>query len=270
MSAPLVSVVMPVHNAARFLDGAIRSIRAQTLADLELILVDDGSTDDCDRVICQQAAADPRIVVLRLPHAGVATALNHGLTAARAGLVARMDADDEAKPERLERQVAALEASPDIAVLGTGLETIDEEGRISSTADPVSDPAEIRDLLLHGNCLSHPTVMMRRDVVLSAGGYRSAFTVAEDYDLWLRLSEQHALSNLTEPLLYYRTRGGQASARHRSLRLLEVLAAQHAARARRTGRPDPLEGFSRIDTATLRAIGVPRSAILAALDTQPR
>ena len=259
---------MPVYNAVRHLDAAIASIRAQTLAELELIVVDDGSTDDSADLLARHAAADPRISVLRIPHAGVATALNHGINAARAPLIARMDGDDEALPDRLERQMAFLSARPDVVVLGTGLEVIDLQGRPIETNPPITDPADIHELLLLGNCLAHPTVMMRRDAVLAAGGYRPAFTAAEDYDLWLRLSERHALANLPDRLLRYRTHGGQATARHWRVRPLQVLAAQHVARLRRAGRPDPMAGFSRIDAATLRAIGVPRAAILAALDGQ--
>jgi len=260
---------MPVRNAGRFLDAAIVSIRAQSLSDLELILLDDGSTDGSDQVLRGHAAADPRLVVISLPHGGVATALNQGLAAARAQLVARMDADDEAKPERLERQVTALQAQPETAVLGTGIETMDADGHLIGSAVPGGDPAEIREGLLHGNCLHHPTVMMRRDVVLAAGGYRPAFTASEDYDLWLRLSEHHDLSNMPDLLLRYRCHGGQATGQRWFLQRLEALAAQHSARVRRTGRADPMQGQTRIDARTLRAIGVPRTAILAALDGQP-
>jgi glycosyltransferase involved in cell wall biosynthesis len=268
MLVPLVSVVMPVHNPGRFLDAAILSIRTQSLADLELILVDDGSTDGSGQVLRRHAAADPRLSVLSIPHGGVATALNRGLAAARADLVARMDADDEAKPERLERQAAVLRARPEVAVLGSGMEAIDGEGRVTGRSVPTADPAEIREGLLRANYMAHPTVMMRRHVVLAAGGYRPAFTASEDYDLWLRLSEHHDLSNLPDLLLRYRGHDGQISGRRWALRLLEVLAAQHAARLRRAGQPDPMTGHTRIDARTLRAIGVPRAAIRAALDGQ--
>jgi glycosyltransferase involved in cell wall biosynthesis len=268
MSVPLVSVVMPVHNPGRFLDAAILSIRTQSLPDLELVLVDDGSTDGSDQVLRHHAAADSRLSIISLPHGGVATALNCGLAAARADLVARMDADDEAKADRLERQVAALRARPEIAVLGSGMEAIDGEGRVTGRFVPTADPAEIREGLLRANHMAHPTVMMRRHVVLAAGGYRPAFTASEDYDLWLRLSEHHDLSNLPELLLRYRCHDGQVSGRRWALRLLEVLAAQHAARLRRAGRPDPMTGHTRIDARTLRAIGVPRAAIRTALDGQ--
>jgi glycosyltransferase involved in cell wall biosynthesis len=268
MSTPLVSVVMPVYNAGRFLDAAIRSIRTQTLTDLELVLVDDGSTDDSTRIMREHAAADPRVSVLHLSHGGVARALNHGLAAARAGLVARMDGDDEAMPERLARQAQFLETHPEVAALGTGADLVDAEGRVIGTAVGSSDPAWIREGLLQANCLMHPSVMLRRDTVLAAGGYRPIFIAAEDYDLWLRLSERHALSNLPDLLLRYRAHAGQATSARWRLRFLEVLAAQHCARLRRAGRPDPIDGFSRIDTLTLRAIGLPRAAIDAAIAGQ--
>jgi glycosyltransferase involved in cell wall biosynthesis len=212
MSIPAVSVVMPVYNARRFLDKAICSIRLQTLTDQELIIVDDGSTDGSTEVLRVHAAADPRLSVLRLSHGGVAMALNQGLIAARAELVARMDADDEARPDRLERQLAALEAQPDTAVLGTGCEIIDADDRVINAAVPKGDPVELREDLLKANCLIHPTVTMRRRLVLAIGSYRPVFTAAEDYDLWLRVSERHNLSNLPDLLLRYRAHGGQATA----------------------------------------------------------
>lgn len=268
MSIPLVSVIMPVHNPGRLLDAAIRSIRAQSMLDLELILVDDGSTDDSEQVLRRHAAADPRIAVIGIPHSGVATALNRGLAAARADLIARMDADDEAMPQRLEQQVAAMQARPEIAVLGSGMEMIDEAGRVVGQAVPESDPAAIREGLLQANYVAHPTVMMRRTVVLAAGGYRPVFTASEDYDLWLRLSEHHDLSNLPDLLLRYRGHGGQVTGRRWFLQRLEALAAQQSARLRRAGQPDPMAGYARIDARTLRALGVPRATILAALDGQ--
>lgn len=268
MPVPLVSVVMPVHNGGRYLDAAIDSIRAQSLTELELILIDDGSTDGSGERMQAHAAADPRLSVLRIPHSGVATALNTGLAAARAPLIARMDADDIALPQRMQCQLAAMHARPEVAALGTGIEAIDADGRVTGSAMPGGDPAEIRAALLRANCLHHPTVMMRRDIVLAAGGYRPIFTAAEDYDLWLRLSEHHDLSNLPDLLLRYRGHAGQQTGNRWVLQRLEVLAAQHAARLRRAGYPDPMSRFTRIDAATLRAMGLPRDVISAALSGQ--
>lgn len=265
MPTPLVSVIMPIRNAAPFLDVAIRSIRAQSLSEFEFILVDDGSTDDSARIMGDHAASDSRISAVRLAHCGVARALNHALAVAQAPLVARMGADDEAKPERLERQVAFLDAHPEIAVLGTGGEVIDADDRHQGSFVIDTDPARIRSNLLCANCIVHPSVVMRREAVLAAGGYRPVFTASEDYDLWLRLSERHDLSNLPELLMRYRCHPDQLSGARTHLRILEVLAAQQCARLRRAGRQDPIGAYSRIDARTLRAIGLPRSAIDAAL-----
>src|SRR5262249_46057289 len=109
----------------------------------------------------------------------------------------------------------------------------------------------------------------RRDVVLAAGGYRPVFTASADYDLWLRLSEHHDLSNRPEPSLRYRVHDGQVSPRRCALQRLEIVAAQHAAPLRRSGRPDPMQNHRRIDAATLRAIGVPRDVISAAAAPLP-
>jgi hypothetical protein len=149
--------------------------------------------------------------------------------------------------------------------LGTGCEIIASGGRVISAAVPKADPVELREDLLKANCLIHSTIVMRRRSVLAVGGYRPVFTAAEDYDLWLRLSERHNLSNVPDLLLRYRAHGGQATARRWRLRLLQVLAAQHVARLRRAGRPDPMQGFSRVDAATLQAMGVAPRAIRAAL-----
>ena len=259
---------MPIFNAERFLNCAIESIRAQSLEDFELILIDDGSTDGSAGIMERHAAEDARILLHSVPHGGVARALNRGLAVARSGLVASMNADDIAAPARLTRQVAYMETYLEIAALGTAAKVIAADGTILGHSAPETDPACIRDGLLKFNLLAHPTVMMRRDHVVAAGGYRPIFRAAEDYDLWLRLSERHALANLPEELLTYRTHAEQATARLWRLGTLEALGAQQAARLRRAGRGDPLEHFTRVDARTLRAIGLGRSTIAAALDGQ--
>ena len=114
---PLVSVIMPVHNGEPFLDEAIRSIRDQTLADLELIVVENGSADRSYEIAARHATEDPRVRVLRLERSGFVLALNAGIEAARASWIARLDADDVALPRRLERQLPVLADQPDVAAL---------------------------------------------------------------------------------------------------------------------------------------------------------
>ena len=126
---PRVSVVMPVYNAEGFVEAAARSILDQTFTDLELIAVDDGSTDGSGAILDRLAAADPRLRIVRRPNTGVTGALNDGLAAARAPLIARMDADDVSAPTRLEKQLAYLDAHPDIGLLGCAWTTCPADGR---------------------------------------------------------------------------------------------------------------------------------------------
>ncbi len=234
MQEPLISVVMPVRDAAAFIDEAIASIRAQTLPGFELIIVDDGSADASIEIAARHAAQDSRIRILTLPPSGIAVACNHGFSAAQCPYVARMDADDVAKPHRLARQLEVLSASPTVAALGSECEVIDQTGAVSGRMPAPTTPEDIRTILPQANCLAHPSTMLRREAVLAIGGYRPAFALCEDYDLWLRLSERHDLMNVAEPLLSYRHHDRQLSREPSDRRALAVLAAQHAARQRRS------------------------------------
>ncbi|MGE0501538.1 MAG: glycosyltransferase family 2 protein [Rhizobiaceae bacterium] len=214
-STPAVSVVMPVRNGGAFFPGAVESILGQTLRHLELIVVDDGSTDGTSERLAAFAAMDARVVATRSPGKGIVDALNHGMGLSRAALIARMDADDIARPERLERQAAFLEGRPDLYVLGSSAIEIDAEGtEVRPVAVPV-EPAAIRAELARHNPILHPTVVMRRTALDRVGGYRKALTHAEDYDLWLRLAAVGDIANLPEPLLLLRRHSGQVSRRKR-------------------------------------------------------
>ena len=258
---PAVSVVMPVRNAARFLAEAVESILGQTFPNLELVAVDDGSEDASCDILRRYAASDSRIRLLGGPAVGIAEALNCGIRAARGALIARMDADDVARPERLARQAALMGADPAVAVLGSGCEIIDATGTVLRTVVLPTDPAAIRDELQRRNCIAHPTVLMRRDAVLAAGGYRGAFRHCEDWDLWLRLAERHPLRNLPEPLLRLREHAGQTAWRELEPRLLAELGACAAARLRARGRPDPVCGVASVTRPLLVAMGVGEAAI---------
>ena len=122
-----VSVVMPVRDGERFLVEAVESVLEQTERDLELIVVDDGSTDSTPRLLA--GVSDPRLRVLTQEPRGLAPALNVGCSEASAPVIARMDADDVALPDRLERQLAFLDAEPEVALLGGGIVLVDEQGR---------------------------------------------------------------------------------------------------------------------------------------------
>ncbi len=264
MSDPLVTVLMPVRDGARFLAAAIGSILGQSLQSFEFLICDDGSTDATPRILADHAAQDARIRLVPLGAVGLVAALNTGLRLARAPLVARMDADDLAWPERLERQVALSTAYPDAAAIGSGWRLVDVAGRSRGVVAPPVEPQEIEHALQARNCLAHPTMLLRRDAVLAAGGYRSAFLGAEDYDLWLRLTEHHPLRALAAPLVDYREHAGQVTWSALEQRILSELGALAAARWRRAGRTEPAMTRA-IDAALLRDLGVGDDETAAAL-----
>jgi len=260
-----LTVLLPVRDGERWLDAAIASIRGQTFGDFELLLIDDGSTDGTAGIIARHAAEDSRLVPLANPGSGLVSGLNFGMSRARAPLIARMDADDIALPQKFELQVARMAAEPDLLVLGTGYFRVDGEGRRTGTVVPPVEPAELAQALQRVNAIAHPTVVMRRKTVEAAGGYREAYVRAEDYDLWLRLAERGKLANLPEPLIEYRIGHVPFRAKIFSRQVLSEIAARAAARLRRAGRPDPTGAWGDIDHAALASIGVDREAVAAEL-----
>src|SRR5207237_7493623 len=129
LQAPRVSVLLPVWNGEAFLEQAMESILRQTLSSFELIVIDDGSTDRTAAIADEFASRDDRVRVLRRPHEGLSATLNAGIAAARGEYVARMDADDISVPDRLQKQVAYLDAHPGSVALGTWIEVLAEETR---------------------------------------------------------------------------------------------------------------------------------------------
>jgi glycosyltransferase involved in cell wall biosynthesis len=230
VTVPAVSVVLAVYNGEPWLDEALSSILTQSLLDLELIVVDDGSTDGtADRL---NAIRDARLVVRRQARAGQTAALNHGLRLTRAPLVARMDADDVALPERLARQADFLAAQPAVGLLGTAAHEIDPSGAIVNTLAPPHDDRAIRRALLRMNPFVHSSVMFRRALIDTVGSYDESFAVAQDYDLWLRMSRATRLANLPEALTLRRLAPGRLSSARDTTRLRdEVIAKMRAIRS---------------------------------------
>jgi hypothetical protein len=244
---------MAVHNAGPLVARAIASIQAQTLRDLELLIVDDGSTDEGPSIMQRSSIADPRIHVHTQDHAGQAAALNLGCARARGKLIARMDADDVALPERLAAQAARMQDAPDLGLLGGAAIVVDEFDReLHELRYPTSD-SEIRRSLPMDCPFAHPAVMLRNEVFQRTGGYRSAFAPADDYDLWLRIAEHHRLANLPQAVLRYRVHAGQLSQMQVEQQLLAAIGAQLAARLRRTSGDDALANAPRVTLDDLRA-----------------
>ena len=232
VETPRVSVVMAVHNGGAYLGRAVQSILEQTFGDFEFVIVNDGSTDTTADVLQHAQAADGRVRVLQQDKAGLVASLNRGCGEARGAYIARMDADDIAFPTRLSRQVEFLDRHPAVAVVGSAVVRIDAAGReITRNVCPTTH-AEIVEALQQYTCFTHPTVMVRAAALAAVGGYRPAYRAAEDYDLWLRLSERYELANLPDPLLYYRVYPDQVSVRQLDQQVLSVVGARAAARQR--------------------------------------
>ena len=232
MSTPAVSVVMAVYNGEPWLGEALASVLGQSLVDLELIVVDDGSTDGTSERLA--AITDPRLRVLRQPRGGQTRALNLGLRAASAPLIARIDADDVALPERLERQASFLVAHADVGLLGTAAREIAPDGSVVQTLVPPRDDRALRRALCRSNPFIHSSVMFLRRALADAGGaYDESFAVAQDYELWLRMSRVTRLASLDEPLVLRRLAPGRLSSARDTTRLRDEVVAK--LRALRSG-----------------------------------
>jgi hypothetical protein len=208
---------MAVHNGEEFVAGALESILGQSLADIEVVVIDDGSTDaSADEV---HRVADDRVQLVRLtePSGDLALALDVGVRRCRADLIARMDADDISVPVRLERQAAVMSADADIAMLGSWVEALDGSGEQWMISRPPCDDASIRFILNYRCPFHHPSMMLRRRHLEAAGGYRAGYRYAEDYDLWRRMIREGKGLNLPEVLLAQRYYSSSTSGRNRQI-----------------------------------------------------
>ena len=201
-----VSVVLPVRDGERFVGDALESILRQTYADLEVVVVDDGSTDGTAEVL--GGFRDDRVRVLRQEAAGLVVALQRGVAEAHAAFIARMDADDVSEPERLERQVELLELRPRAGMVATWVAVIDEQGRELRRHVLPSEHEDLARRLLLRNPFQHGSVLLRRDALEAAGGYRADYGANEDYDLWRRLARSSELACVPEVLYRYRVHAG--------------------------------------------------------------
>ncbi len=197
-----MSIGLPVFNAGRFLAGALQSIFAQTIADWELIVVDDGSTDQAWEVVDQ--LSDPRVRAFRDgEHRGLAARLNQINTLARGQFIARMDADDLCHPERIERQVAYLRQHPEIDAVSTSLGVLDRRGEVAGwRRAPVTHEAICRNPL-RGFGFAHPAMLARTEWARQHR-YREENRRCEDWELLMRACGHSKLANLTDCLYFYR------------------------------------------------------------------
>lgn len=236
---PRVSVVVPTYNRPRELTRAVESVLAQSWTDFEVLVVDDGSTDDTGRVA--KSFSDNRVRYLRQPrNQGVSEARNRGIREARGGLVAFLDSDDEWEPEKLERQVALLEAAP----RGVGLVYTGSRRAGGPRDGEVFIPSCRGDVyreMLHHNVFDtgSSSVVAKRDVLEQVGGFDSSFPSMEDYDYWIRLARVCRVDFVPEPLVTYHDQAGdearRSRAREANLEAMDLLYRKHGEEMRRVG-----------------------------------
>jgi glycosyltransferase involved in cell wall biosynthesis len=278
VTLPRVSVLLPVRNAASTLGECLASLAAQTLADHEVVAVDDHSTDGSRAILEEAARRDPRVRVVGNPGEGLVAGLNAAGKAARASLLARMDADDVCHPDRLLAQAACLRASPDLSVLGTCVRLVGTEGRSEGMHAYVrwlnrllDHDAIVRDLFVESP-LAHPSVMMRAEMLARLGGYR-AFDGPEDYDLWLRAHAAGArFAKLPDVLLDWRdgpARLSRTDPRYAPARFrdLKIRALEAGALARR---PAVVWGAGPVGKGWSRALRARGHHVAAFVEVHPR
>jgi glycosyltransferase involved in cell wall biosynthesis len=217
---------MSVFNDSEFLPAAVESVLKQTFADFEFLVVDDGSTDGSSQYL--NSLRDPRVRLVRQEtNQGLTRSLQRGLGLAEGRYVARIDADDVAFADRLERQVAFLEHRPEVVLLGGGWAQVNEAGDVVRVLRQPERDLEIRWSSLLVNPFVHSTVMVRHDVLREHGlNYDEVFQTAQDYDLWSRLLRLGQGANLPGPLIYYRLRSGITGTR-REQQLAHAVSIAH-------------------------------------------
>lgn len=227
---PSISVIMPVFNAERYVAQAVESILNQTFTDFEFIIINDGSTDNSLKILGNYAEKDDRIRLFSRENRGLVSTLNEAITLAQAPLIARMDADDVALPNRFKLQYEFMQVHPKVVCLGGGIKVIDAQSRFLITPEIKSGSEAVELSALQGiTPICHPTAMYRKDIVQLAGSYQAHDYPAEDLGLFLNLTEYGLLDNLAETVLEYRIHNNSIStAKHtQQIEKLKEICEKH-------------------------------------------
>ncbi|OAP40044.1 glycosyl transferase [Sinorhizobium glycinis] len=215
MPSPLVSVLLPVYNGEPYLAAALESILRQDYEHLEIIAIDDGSTDRSLEVLERYREADRRIFIRSRENRGLIATLNEGLALARGELVARMDADDVSYPSRLSRQVALFAEQPELALCGAGVDTLIGDRIVRGKPSPIYRPGSMRILSMFFTIFIHSTVIYNRRVIPDdLLAYDKAYPHAEDFDLFRRIADRFPTMMIDEALVAYRLHEGSVTSKH--------------------------------------------------------
>ncbi|MFQ2222915.1 glycosyltransferase [Aeromonas enteropelogenes] len=210
-SAPLISVVLPVYNSENFIRDSVNSILEQSYKNIELIIINDGSTDSTFDII--KSFSDERIRIISRENKGLIFSLNEGISLAKGRFIARMDADDISEPDRIERQVKFLEKNKDINIVGASVYLIDVLGEKIGDLDYHLSPFWVKLRLLFDSCICHPSILARRDV-FDEVRYDEDYQYAEDFKLWSEVvfNKNLNIQSLKNKCLQYRVHGNSISA----------------------------------------------------------
>ena len=266
MSGHLIDVLIPAFNAAQTIEEAVRSIQAQTVRDIQIIIVDDGSSDGTGALLAELARHDPRILVVTTPNGGIVSALNVAIAHSTAPFIARHDADDNAFPERFARQIEYLNDHPDCVAVAANVWHIDAQGNRTGTRSLNAGDVDFNATRTPSRepYLIHPLLMIRREALIAAGGYRYILH-SEDTDLYWRLLPFGRLHNLPDLLADYRIHPGSVSSASIANGRLAAVSSQLAAISflrERSGVRD-LE-FSREQSEQLKSCSSMRELLAAA------
>ncbi len=206
----MISVLLPTYNAASTITSAVSSILQQTVTEFELLILDDGSTDDTEIIV--RSKGDARMQYHRFPHRGLTRTLNDGLALARYDIIARMDADDLSVPWRFQTQLQFLEDCPPQTIISSWYAVFDRDRIQYCIKTPVRSEEIKKGLLLH-SFLSHPGLMFRKNVLLDHGGYHNnvPLDAFQDYETWLKLKDVAVFTNIPEVLVFHRYRPNSLS-----------------------------------------------------------
>ena len=200
--APKLSVIMSAYNSSETIERAMSSILDLSFSDFELVVLNDGSTDDTEAKIL--SFDDDRIKYHRLDHAGLTKALNFGVSLAEAEIIVRHDSDDWSEPNRFTKQVELLDSHPDLALVSSWHNVVDLEGKYLGQKPTAGDDGSLKRMLRRRNPFCHGTVMVRKSAFETVGGYNEDLLFSQDYDLWLRMAGAGIkFACIPEPLYNY-------------------------------------------------------------------
>jgi len=241
---PIVSVLLPTYNGAKFITKSIESVLKQDFSDFELIIIDDGSSDYGPDIVKEFMQKDNRVIFIsNKENLGIQKTLNKGLGVAKGEYIARIDDDDEwVERDKLSRQVKFLDENSDYVLVGTGVVMVDEErNELFRFLQPIDDKS-IRDRMLFKSCFMHSSILFRRRIVIELGGYseKEEHKHIEDYYLWLELGKVGKLANLPTYGIKFMLRDGAITSKHKPEQFRKII---RLVKSFRSDYPNPRTGI---------------------------